>query len=190
MKDKRKKEKEIATSPRKPSGGGGEGGKVQCQGGPGPPSSPLPSLSTSPPLSPSFLLLRAWGNTLPTRVSRRKVNTAGAARTSSKSSLTSLALGPSQSHSLSTLHRTRCCPLREGHRATRWKRVCLWPVSHSQHVSLSTVLSCEGRILCLRVRTGAGRNSQPAPSVCLPAACGVGLPSGGVCTAALRGHGR
>ena len=65
--------------------------KVNSQGGPGPPSTP--SLSTSVAISLSLLPLRAWGTILPTHVSRRKVSIAGAARASSKSSLTSGGLG-------------------------------------------------------------------------------------------------
>ena len=84
MGDKRKKKKEKRNRPLSPKAVEKQKkrmkGKVQSQGGPGPPSSPSPSLSTSPPLSPS-LLLRAWVTILPTRVSRRKVKTAGAART-------------------------------------------------------------------------------------------------------------
>ena len=106
-------------------------------GGPGPlsPSSLSTSLLVS---SPPHSSLRAKGTILPTRVSRKKVSTAGAACMSSNINLTAGARGLSHSHNLAILFPlTRAWPAHAGHLATRCNLDWRSPVSHHQHLSES-----------------------------------------------------
>ena len=81
---------------------------------------------------------RAKGTILPTRVSRQKESTAGAARTSSNINRTAGACGLFYSHILAILfHITRAWTAHAGHLATRWNLDWCSPVSRHQHLSES-----------------------------------------------------